>query len=316
MDNKKQNPTLSEVIGSLVSSVAHARSVADAEALRIAHRYHQHELLKGLPIPRLRIRKVSISLPVILTELEEGKAAVSNNPADIAKSVAEALRSALETMGSRLDRLCQQESATSEEKKERSTFKQLWALSRRERVIGHFQSSLVDQLAQRFDDLARTEGGDGPADALFMDAAADAAESVFRDDMQELIYRYVEELVRGESLARWYEEVLKNDTDTDAAEAPEEVFDPERARAAAKRILNHAMFDDLVQAVRHAAQANALVSHTKPPDLYVAVDTDSIKNSGGGPATVTRLDMVLHEEGLEWLTEEQGGVESTRLLPE
>lgn len=314
--DKKPNPTLSEVIGSLVSSVAHARSVADAEALRIAHRYHQHELLKGLPIPRLRIRKVSISLPVILTELEEGEGAVASNPADIAESVAEALRSSFEAMGARLDRLSQQESATQEEKKERVTFKQLWALARREQTIIRFQASLMDRIAQRFDDLIRTEGCDGPSDSLFMDAAAEAAETVFRDEMRELIYRYVEEMVRGESLAKWYEKVLNGGTEAAEEEEPGEAFDPERARAAAKRILNHAMFDDLVQAVRHAAQANALVSSTKPPDLYVAVDTDSIKNSGGGPATVTRLDMVLHEEGLEWLTEEQGGVESTRLLPE
>ena len=48
-DKDDQERKFSDVLGALVSGVAHARCVADVEALRIAHAYRQNELLKGLP---------------------------------------------------------------------------------------------------------------------------------------------------------------------------------------------------------------------------------------------------------------------------
>lgn len=55
--DEKPKPKFSDVIGGLVSGVAQARSIADVEALRMAHRYRQIDLLKGMPVPRLRFRR-------------------------------------------------------------------------------------------------------------------------------------------------------------------------------------------------------------------------------------------------------------------
>jgi hypothetical protein len=46
------------------------------------------------------------------------------------------------------------------------------------------------------------------------------------------------------------------------------------------------------------------------------VNTENVKNTGGGPETITRLDLVLREEGLEWHSEERDGRTSSKLLPE
>ena len=43
--DKEPRPKFSDIIGGLVSGVAQARSIADVEALRMAHRYRQIELL-------------------------------------------------------------------------------------------------------------------------------------------------------------------------------------------------------------------------------------------------------------------------------
>ncbi|MCH9680972.1 MAG: hypothetical protein K0V04_06035, partial [Deltaproteobacteria bacterium] len=73
--DRKPKPRLSEVLAALVSSVARARSVADSEALRIACMYQQHELLRGLPAPRLRLTRVTVGLPVMIAGLVERRPA-------------------------------------------------------------------------------------------------------------------------------------------------------------------------------------------------------------------------------------------------
>src|SRR3954453_2825768 len=90
-----EDPKLSDVIGSLVSSMVHARTVADMEALRIAYHYRQNEFLQGLPIPRLRLQKVSISMPVVLTSVQPGRRAKANHPIEIAEAVYKAMPAAL-----------------------------------------------------------------------------------------------------------------------------------------------------------------------------------------------------------------------------
>src|SRR5262245_65883643 len=97
-------PKFSDVIAALVASLASARSVADTEALRIAHRYRQDELLKGLPVPRLRLRKVSISLPVILTGMIPGSAAEIQPSHVIEDAVVNGFKAAIAAFSSLLTR--------------------------------------------------------------------------------------------------------------------------------------------------------------------------------------------------------------------
>jgi hypothetical protein len=114
--DQMENPKLSEVLGALVASVAYGRQVADMEALRIARRYEQNELLKGLPVPRLRLSQVNISLPVILSEVIPGKPAERNDPVEIAKKAAKQLTEAIDEEIKRLKYLVDLENTPAEQK--------------------------------------------------------------------------------------------------------------------------------------------------------------------------------------------------------
>ena len=68
--------------------------------------------------------------------------------------------------------------------------------------------------------------------------------------------------------------------------------------------------------IRDEAESVAVKEPTISPDFYVSADTETIKNAGGGPNTVTRFNMVLLEEGLEWVTETHDGTETSKLMQE
>lgn len=62
---------LSDFLGSLVSSICDARVNSDAQSLRIAEEYAKNDLLKHFSVPRMRIDKVELSIPVAVDTLSE-----------------------------------------------------------------------------------------------------------------------------------------------------------------------------------------------------------------------------------------------------
>ncbi|MDX8378101.1 MAG: hypothetical protein R8L53_08780, partial [Mariprofundales bacterium] len=87
--------TFSDVLAALVSGVCQARALADREVLQIAEIYKQHEQLRGLTVPRLRLSKVTVELPVLLNGISIGQSFKMAEPAIIviaAKSALESLR--------------------------------------------------------------------------------------------------------------------------------------------------------------------------------------------------------------------------------
>ncbi len=65
-------PTLlEEYIGSLVSSIADARLMSDAQTARIAADYAKHPLLKHFSVPRMRIDDVEMEINVALDKIAE-----------------------------------------------------------------------------------------------------------------------------------------------------------------------------------------------------------------------------------------------------
>lgn len=62
---------LSDFLGSLVSSICDARVNSDAQSLRIAEEYAKNDLLKHFSVPRMRIDKVELSIPVAVDNLSE-----------------------------------------------------------------------------------------------------------------------------------------------------------------------------------------------------------------------------------------------------
>lgn len=82
-------------------------------------------------------------------------------------------------------------------------------------------------------------------------------------------------------------------------------------------VVETAVIRQFVEFLSRLAADNAILQRTVSPDFYVRVDTESIKNAGT-PQAVTRLRMVLREEGLEWMKEEgtDSGDASWKLLAE
>lgn len=76
---KDNTRKFSDVFSAIVNSCSKARSSTDLAALRIAEQYKRNELLKGLPVPRLRFHKINISMPVVITDLIPEKKAKMNS---------------------------------------------------------------------------------------------------------------------------------------------------------------------------------------------------------------------------------------------
>ncbi len=77
-------PNLSEVLGAIMAGLTEARRVADEEALRVAERYQQEPLLRGLAVPRIRLPEVTIDIPVIIDSQEGGEDEEPASPEDVA----------------------------------------------------------------------------------------------------------------------------------------------------------------------------------------------------------------------------------------
>lgn len=297
MDEK---PKLSDVMGALVSSVANGRNVADVEALRIARRYHKNELLKGLPVPRLRLHRVSISLPLILSGVIPGTPAQRNDPAEIAGVTAEILGESIKNVTLQVKDLENQESITQEQKTSASRYKRFLNTATKLEIRKLFRDEFSGQLKRAFLDMELSEGGTAPSDASIHTTAAQTAENAFCQVMSKVHFLYVRERVAEKK----------------ATGELAEPFDPDRARKSVKEIMDNDYTRQLIQVIRLAAENAAITRPTVSPDFHVAVDTESIKNAGGGPDAVTRLNIVLLEEGLEWLTEVRDGKETSKLMPE
>ena len=62
----EDSESLSDYLGHLLSSVAKARVQSDLETIQIAEQYQNHPLLKHFPVPRVRLPKVELTVPVIM----------------------------------------------------------------------------------------------------------------------------------------------------------------------------------------------------------------------------------------------------------
>jgi len=72
---------LSEFLGGLVSSISDARVNSDIQSLKIAEEYAKNDLLKHFAVPRMRVDKVELNIPVAIDKLLE-KSQVVYEPID------------------------------------------------------------------------------------------------------------------------------------------------------------------------------------------------------------------------------------------
>lgn len=288
-------PKFSDVIGALVASVAHARSVADIEALRIAYRYRENELLKGMPVPRLRFRKVTISLPVILTDVIPGIPAEINPPHFIESQTVQAFIDGIADLEVSLARDVSLENPSDDEKRRLARYQRLLRFVKDGRYSDRFQQDFSKKLAETLLDVQTHEGTDPTSDAAIQHAVGETAAIAFQGLFDEVTFLYMQERVKDEG----------------------GTFDAERARQDKKALNEDEILLGLKKLIRIAAEYAAIRKATVPPDFAVQVNTEHVKNTGGGPDAVTRLSMTLIEEGLEWVNEtSRDGTESNKLVPE
>lgn len=75
----------------MLNDVASARVEADVESLRLAEIYSKDELLANMPIPRMRVKDLSITLPIAIDKVDERQLEEAKKPfaADTVRKKAE-----------------------------------------------------------------------------------------------------------------------------------------------------------------------------------------------------------------------------------
>ncbi|OQX64136.1 MAG: hypothetical protein B5M56_00750 [Desulfococcus sp. 4484_241] len=89
---------LGELIGTFLSSVAHARRIADEETTAIAEYYKDNPLLEGMSVPRIRVSELTLELPVLILGYDEGKAPILRDSSEIVKAVNDELQNQLKIL--------------------------------------------------------------------------------------------------------------------------------------------------------------------------------------------------------------------------
>jgi len=306
-DEHDEAPRLSDVLGALVAGVAHARGIADSEVMSIARRYRRHEYLRGLSVPRLRVSKVVVELPLLLGGVVPSQKARIAGPETIALAVGSALLEAVDDF----DRY----TATNRHKMKPAVAEQSTALIeelRRADGQARFAAALRQLLRQQARELDKSSPGKvALSDVVVRDEIGNAVERLLRDHLaQSLAERARREREAAEAAASAGPMAFGGDFD-----APSKWTRAQQEEAITEAMLTEAI-TELVEAVRGAAEDAAILRGAQPADFFVRVDSEEIKNAGT-PGAVTRIQLTLTEEGLEWSEEsDAGGASRWKLRPE
>ena len=71
---------LKDVIATILNDMTSARVEADVESLRIAEIYSKDELLKNMPIPKMRIKNFTVTLPIAIDSIDEKRLDEAKKP--------------------------------------------------------------------------------------------------------------------------------------------------------------------------------------------------------------------------------------------
>lgn len=88
-----------EILGTIMSSIARARQMADEQTALIAEQYSKNPLLEGLSVPRIRLPEVTIDLPMLIDSHEEGTGPVLEEPDKIHSAVVTELKRTAKNSG-------------------------------------------------------------------------------------------------------------------------------------------------------------------------------------------------------------------------
>lgn len=307
--DEKTKPKFSDVVGALVSGVAQARSIADVEALRIAHRYGKIEHLKGLPVPRLRLKAVSISIPMLISEIVPQKPCEPTTKEELAAEVERAADKAI----ARILEVAVKEALSKSTDETKRGFMEIakevqnkWNKGGigpdfKKKVKDVFVDALKERLEETYQKLNITPAATPAPDTVIRDTVGEVAREVLRDVLTDILLQCAVE-TKLRPFFFW--------------KKPSEGITESDYEKMGKTFFANPIVQSEMEKVQNEAASAAVKVPTIPPDFYISADTETIKNAGGGPDVVTRFNMVLLEEGLEWVTETRDGVETTKLMQE
>jgi hypothetical protein len=293
MDNNK-NPTLSDVMNAIITSVSKGRQAADFEAMKSAMMYQKIDLLKGLPVPRMRINNIKVSIPMILSNITPATEAdhkpVTQISSDASKIFVKELQASIKWIGSGIKMLDTSGTETNIQftgspetniqLKSLNTFVDIFKSINASQVT-HFQEDLEQRLSF---DLAMYK--------------SDMNGMISEQGLQNIVGTSTEAsllLVIKSGIFNWIKERVA---------AKEGVtFDIDRASNSVEKRYKDKIVIGLLKKIKFSIESTSIEQQAVNSQVEVLVDTESIKNAGGGPDTVTRLSFVLREEGLEWITE-------------
>jgi hypothetical protein len=316
-NNQDDKARLTDVLGALVSGVAHARSVADSEVMNIARMYRRHEYLRGLTVPRLRVNKVVIELPVLLDRVLPAESARLNSPEKVATLASKALRNAAGDLLKYIDTTSHK--MTPEVAERAKTLMQMFQSDTRG-VLKQFGTAIIERMRTLKE---RLEGGAAEEMTItapvLRDEIGDATERILRN----MFAQNLAEKARADHERKHAQTRGLPDDLALSFSVEDEILEPvttKWTKAMEEQVINETLFDgaitELLAHVRGEAERAAILRTTRPADFEVRVNTEDIKNAGR-PGAVTRVRMVLSEEGLEW-TEDQreDGTSQWKLNPE
>ena len=304
--NKKEQPILSDIISAIISSISKGRYIADLEAMRMAMQYEKIDLLNGLPVPRLRINSVQISMPVIMTGVTPGSnatlAPVSKIIENTLKSCKVELTSAEEWIQRGIGIRKLEENDDDEQLNLLKTYELIFkkVSDKKVDILSHFEVELHKRIENDIA-LLKTSMHDVISASAIVKQVGESTEKSLYIIFETAIFLHIKDLVASKN---------KNKGDGKIA------FENERARSGVKELLDHKIIKDFVAKVRFATEISAIEQNDQPAEIQVMVDTENIKNAGGGPDAVTHLHFNVREEGLEWVTEISEEKSVRKLIPE
>jgi hypothetical protein len=348
----QDRPTLSDVLAALVTSVSRARVQADLSSAEVARLYQRHDLLRAMPIPRLRLNRVQVSLPLVVTAVRKGEGYRLRTEGDdeVGRRVVQDVARSIDTLRQGLmtdvwTALGKTSDAPGGERRVSFPGPEKSApepIVDRESEAGKLMEDLYDALE---DALEQLESGAQPK--IYADAVREALEPFRRGydghdatselGIHELCGKAVErvlkrrlDLRRGNLRRIVEDEASSAATELAQARALDAAYplimgerDPSvdlgglrgsYARDLFKQLL--AVLPGMIAVVGEQAGFHAFASPPKAPEVEIAVHTAEVKNEGT-PGTITRINMVMSEEGLEWVAESTDeGKPQWKLVPE
>jgi hypothetical protein len=270
---------LDQVLGAVLSSLAQARRMADEQTSAIAQYYQSNPLLKGMTAPRIRMPEVVVDVPLIIDEVDAGRPPVFASPPELAALAVDAAV-----------KVAQQQDVP-------------MSAAVRDKLNQAIRSGLEVVLRDV------TAGKTSPD--LVQESLAAVANEAMATPVEQVVGTRITALNKAAAAQLAKRKQVANAPASRAAiaagiDTPPIIAqrDPVVVRAA------------VLAAARDAIRMAAIKEPGRAATLKTSVLTSEIKERSN-PDSVTRLKLVLREEGMEWQEVKRAdGSSSAMLTPE